>query len=170
MSYGNVFVGQIALGANPTHALKTILAAESYRGPSLLIAYCHCIGQGIDMSTAMTHQKEAVACGYWPLYSFDPREQPHPFKLASKKPTGNFKEFALKEGRFAMLARSKPERAEELLELARRDIEARWHYYEQLASLEFEAVRQSAAEMVAAAEAGDGKEPTGKQTAKELQK
>jgi len=169
MSYGNVFVGQIAIGANPAHALKTILAAESYRGPSLLIAYCHCIGQGIDMSTAMSHQKEAVACGYWPLYSFDPREQPHPFKLASKKPTGDFKEFALKEGRFAMLARSKPERAEQLLELGRRDIEARWHYYEQLAGLEFEAVCESAAQR-AGAEAGDGKEPAGKETAKELQR
>ncbi len=169
LSYGNVFVGQISMGANPTHALKTILAAESYRGPSLLIAYCHCIGQGLDMATAMTHQKEAVACGYWPLYSFDPREQPHPFKLASKRPTGDFKEFALKEGRFAMLARSKPEQADRLLELARRDIEARWHYYEQLAALEFEAVRESARERVAA-QPGDGKDAAEQETAKELQR
>ena len=74
MAYGNVFVGQISLGANPLHAIKTIRAAESYRGTSLLIAFSHCIGWGIDMAAGMTLQKEAVACGYWPLYHFDPRD------------------------------------------------------------------------------------------------
>jgi pyruvate-ferredoxin/flavodoxin oxidoreductase len=136
MSYGNVFVGQISLGANPMHALRTIRSAESYRGTSLLIAFSHCIGWGIDMSTAMSLQKDAVACGYWPLYSFDPREAAHPFKLASKKPTGAFKEFAMKEARFAMLARAKPAESQRLLELAQQDIRARWSFYEQLASVE----------------------------------
>jgi pyruvate-ferredoxin/flavodoxin oxidoreductase len=136
MSYGNVFVGQISLGANPMHALKTIRAAESYRGTSLLIAFSHCIGWGIDMATAMTLQKDAVACGYWPLYSFDPRESLHPFKLTSKKPAGGFKDFAMKEARFAMLARSKPADSERLLKLAQQDIEVRWNFYEQLASVE----------------------------------
>jgi len=136
MSYGNVFVGQISLGANPMHALKTIRAAESYRGTSLLIAFSHCIGWGIDMATAMSLQKDAVACGYWPLYSFDPREESHPFKLTSKKPTGDFKEFAMKEARFAMLARSKPAESQRLLDLAQQDIQARWSFYEQLAAVE----------------------------------
>ena len=155
MSYGSVFVGQISLGANPVHAIKTIRAAESYRGPSLLIAYCHCIGQGIDMATAMSHQKEAVACGYWPLYSYDPREEPHPFKLASKKPAGRFRDFAMKEGRFAVLTRSKPDRAEELLALGQKDIEARWQFYEQLA-----AVNWDVAETDEGGKAGDGKPST----------
>ena len=136
MAYGNVFVGQISMGANPAHALRTIRAAESYRGTSLLIAFSHCIGWGIDMATAMGLQKEAVACGYWPLYHFDPRDEAHPFQLDSKKPTGDFKEFAMKEARFAMLARSKPEASARLLGLAQEDINARWHFYEQLAGVE----------------------------------
>ena len=135
MSYGNVFVGSISLGANPLHTLKTIRAAESYRGPSLLIAFSHCIGWGIDMTTAMGLQKEAVACGYWPLWSFDPREQEQPFQLASKKPTGSFRDFAMKNARFAMLLRAKPEEAARLMELSQKDIENRWHFYEQLASV-----------------------------------
>jgi hypothetical protein len=114
MSYGNVFVGQISIGANPLHALRTIRAAESYRGTSLLIALSHCIGWGIDMTKGMQVQKEAVACGYWPLYHFDPRDE-HPFHLDSKAPKGSFKEFALKQARFAMLARSKPEDSERFL-------------------------------------------------------
>jgi len=135
MSYGNVFVGQISLGANPLHAIKTILAAESYRGTSLLIAFSHCIGWGIDMTTGMGVQKEAVACGYWPLYSFDPRDAEHPFKLASRKPAGAYKDFAMKEARFAMLARSKPAEAERLAILAQQDIYSRWAFYEQLAGV-----------------------------------
>ena len=136
MAYGNVFVGQISLGANPLHAIKTIRAAESYRGTSLLIAFSHCIGWGIDMAAGMTLQKEAVACGYWPLYHFDPRDQAHPFHLDSRKPVGDFKEFAMKEARFAMLAHSKPEASARLLELGQEDIDERWHFYEQLAGVE----------------------------------
>jgi pyruvate-ferredoxin/flavodoxin oxidoreductase len=136
MAYGNVFVGQISMGANPAHALRTIRAAESYRGTSLLIAFSHCIGWGINMTTAMGLQKEAVACGYWPLYHFDPREATRPFQLDSKKPTGDFKEFALKEARFNMLARSKPEASARLLGEAQEDINQRWYYYEQLAGVQ----------------------------------
>ncbi|NLX96105.1 MAG: pyruvate:ferredoxin (flavodoxin) oxidoreductase [Rhodopirellula sp.] len=135
MSYGNVFVGQIALGANPLHALKTILAAESYRGPSIIIAFSHCIGWGIDMTTAMDLQKEAVACGYWPLYHYDPRDHEQPFHLDSRAPKGDFKEFAMKAARFAILARSKPEASERLMTLAQEDILDRWNFYEQLAKV-----------------------------------
>jgi pyruvate-ferredoxin/flavodoxin oxidoreductase len=135
VSYGNVFVGQIAMGANPLHTIKTIRAAESYRGTSLLIALSHCIGWGIDMSRGMELQKEAVACGYWPLYTYDPRNTEQPFQLASRKPTGSFRDFALKEARFNMLVRSKPQEAERLLALAQNDIDSRWQFYEQLASI-----------------------------------
>lgn len=136
MSYGSVFVGQIALGANPQHAIKVIRLAESYRGPSLILAFSHCIGWGIDMTTGMDLQKEAVACGYWPLYHFDPRNESHPFSLDSKPPKGEFKDFAMQEGRFTMLARSKPEDSERLLKLGQEDIDQRWHHYEQLAAVE----------------------------------
>jgi len=152
MSYGIVYVGQIAIGANPMHAIRTIRAAESYRGTSLVIAYSHCIGQGINMTTAMSHQKEAVACGYWPLYHFDPRDQAHPCRLDSKPPKGDFKEFALKEGRFAMLARSKPEHSQRLLQLAQVDITKRWKFYEELAQVD----RETAAEEAAAQAASEG--------------
>ena len=135
MAYGNVFVGQIAMGANPLHAVKTIRLAESYRGPSLIIAFSHCIGWGIDMSNAMQHQKEAVACGFWPLYNFDPRDEEQPFRLASRKPKGAFKDFAMKQNRFAILTRSKPEEAERLLALGQDDIDVRWQLYEQLAGI-----------------------------------
>ena len=136
MSYGNVFVGSISLGANPMHTIRTIRAAESYRGPSLLIAFSHCIGWGIDMSQGMNIQKEAVACGYWPLWSFDPREEVHPFKLTSKPPSSAFKDFALKEARFAMLARSRPEDSARLLALGQEDIDRRFHLYKQLAGVD----------------------------------
>ena len=134
MTYGSVFVGQISLGANPVHAIKTILAAESYHGSSLVIAYSHCIGQGINMTTAMNHQKEAVECGYWPLFTYDPRNADQPFSLDSKPPTGDFKDFAMQEGRFAMLARAKPEESARLLDLGKQDLVRRWKRYERLAS------------------------------------
>ena len=134
VSYGNVFVGSISMGANPLHAIRTIRAAESYRGPSLLIAFSHCIGWGIEMAQGMNHQKEAVACGYWPLYHYDPRDHEQPFHLDSRKPAGNFKDFAQKEARFAMLTRSKPQEAERLQALGQQDINARWALYEQMAA------------------------------------
>ena len=103
MAYGNVYVGQIAMGANPSHALKVIREAESYRGTSVIIAFSHCISWGINMTIGMRIQKEAVNCGYWPLYHFDPRNEDHPFSLDSKKPVGDYKEFAMKEARFNIL-------------------------------------------------------------------
>ncbi len=132
-AYGNVFVGQISLGANPMHAIKTIRKAEAYRGTSLIIAYSHCIGHGINMIDGLKLQKEAVACGYWPLYHFDPTDEAQPFHLDSKTPKGDYKEFAMQQGRFAMLARSRPEEAEKLMELAKEDIDDRWQNYEKMA-------------------------------------
>ncbi|NMC21445.1 MAG: 4Fe-4S binding protein, partial [Thermogutta sp.] len=134
LSHGNVFVGQIALGANPLHAIRTIRAAESYRGPSLIIALSHCIGWGIDMSKGFEYQKEAVATGYWPLYHYDPRDREQPLRVDSRPPKGEFKEFALKQARFAILSRSKPERAEELLRLGQEDIDLRYSLYEKFSA------------------------------------
>jgi pyruvate-ferredoxin/flavodoxin oxidoreductase len=154
MSYGNVFVGSISLGANPMHAIRTIRAAESYRGTSILIAFSHCINWGINMVQGMAIQKDAVACGYWPLYSYDPREEANPFQLASKKPEGSFKDFALKEARFRILERSKPEESAKLLALGQQDITARYNFYEQLAAVNRSVAVEAAGEAVAAGSKG----------------
>jgi pyruvate-ferredoxin/flavodoxin oxidoreductase len=140
-AYGSVYVAQIAVGANPAQTVKAFLEAESYHGPSLILAYSHCIAHGIEMSTSMTHQKEATKTGFWPLYRYDPRvahDGGHPMHLDSRKPAGKFLDFAGKEARFAMLARTNPQRAAQLFELAQKDIDDQWHYYEQLANVERE--------------------------------
>jgi pyruvate-ferredoxin/flavodoxin oxidoreductase len=141
VSYGHIYVAQIAMGANPQQTIRAFREAESYRGPSLLIAYSQCIAHGIDMTTGMTHQKDAVKSGFWPLYRYDPRlarQDGRPFQLDSRKPSIPLKDFALKEARFAMLARSDAERAHELLQLAQADIDDQWHYYEQMGVVERE--------------------------------
>jgi pyruvate-ferredoxin/flavodoxin oxidoreductase len=135
MSYGNVYVAQVAMGANMTQTVKAFAEAEAHSGVSLILAYSPCIAHGIDMSTQMTHQKEAATSGYWPLYRYDPAYeaagQPG-LRLDSRKPTIRFKDFAEKEARFAMLARVNPERSSELMKSAQKDIDDRWHLYEQL--------------------------------------
>jgi pyruvate-ferredoxin/flavodoxin oxidoreductase len=139
MAYGHVYVAQIAIGAHPMQAIKALQEAESYHGPSLILAYSQCIAHGVDLSTGMSHQKEAVQSGYWPLYRFDPRvahDGGKPFHLDCRKPSMPFREFAAKEARFSMLMRSDPKRADRLLELAQIDIHDRWHYYEQIANVE----------------------------------
>ncbi len=144
VDYGNVYVAQIAMGANPAQTVRAFHEAESWPGPSLILAYSHCIAHGIDMSKAMTHQKQLVGSGYWPLFRYDPRqahEDEHPFRLDSRRPTIPFREVAVNEARFAMLQRSDPERAAELFGLAQRDIDERWRYYEQLAGVERTVVR-----------------------------
>jgi pyruvate-ferredoxin/flavodoxin oxidoreductase len=114
--------------------VRAILEAAAWPGPSLVVAYSTCIAHGIDMATSMTHQKTAVASGYWPLYRYhpSPAEGTHPFQLDAKRPTLPLTDFALAESRFAMLARSEPERARHLLALAQADVDERWRYYEQL--------------------------------------
>ncbi|MCA9319727.1 MAG: pyruvate:ferredoxin (flavodoxin) oxidoreductase, partial [Planctomycetes bacterium] len=139
MAYGNVYVAQIALGAKPKQTIEAFLEAERHDGPSLIIAYSPCIAHGIDMAKMIDHQKNAVGTGYWPLYRFDPegaKDATHPFRLDSGKPRKPFKSFAETEARFAMLMRSQPERAEELLRLAQKDIDDRWNLYTQLADVE----------------------------------
>jgi pyruvate-ferredoxin/flavodoxin oxidoreductase len=138
VSYGNAYVAQVAMGANPAQTIRAFVEAESYPGPSLILAYSHCIAHGINMTTSMTHQKDAVQTGFWPVYRYDPREaraDGHPFHLDSHAPRKPFRDFAMQEARFAMLARSDPEEAERLFQLAQRDIDDQWHYYEQMAGV-----------------------------------
>ncbi len=138
MSYGDVYVAQIAMGANMAQTVRTFIEAEQHPGVSLILAYSPCIAHGIDMSKQMTHQKKATESGYWPLYRYDPaREaanQPG-MRLDSRKPTIPFGEYAREEARFSMLRRADPERAEELSRLAQQDIDDRWNLYEQMVEI-----------------------------------
>ncbi|UCE31594.1 MAG: pyruvate:ferredoxin (flavodoxin) oxidoreductase, partial [Burkholderiales bacterium] len=169
MAYGNVYVAQVAMGANPVQTVRTFQEAASWPGPSLIIAYSHCIAHGIDMTTGMSHQRDAVKSGYLTLYHYDPRlgmgGADHPLKLDSRKPTVPLEQFVMKEGRYAMLAQSDPKRARALLNAAQQDANARWQLYEQVAGVhrvvtpEGSAAEALAAGGKAADEAGDPKAP-----------
>ncbi len=137
--YGNVFVGQVALGASEQQTIRTLLEADAWPGPSLVIAYSTCIAHGIDMSKSITHMKDAVRSGYWPLYRFHPGLEDHghhPFQLDSHAPQIPLRAFTDLEARYGMLRRSDPARAELLGNLAQADVDERWRYYEQLAAVE----------------------------------
>jgi pyruvate-ferredoxin/flavodoxin oxidoreductase len=141
-TYGNVYVAQIAMGANDRQTVRAFVEAESYDGPSLIIAYSHCIAHGINMRTGFDQQQAAVDSGAWVLYRYDPRRAEqglNPLQLDSKAPKIPLKDYAYNETRFKMLTQSKPEEAERLLALAQRDVKERWQMYEQLASLDYSA-------------------------------
>ena len=138
MSYGYVYVAQVAMGADPGQTLRAIREAESYDGPSIVICYCPCIEHGMKASMGLSQmeEKKAVECGYWHLYRYDPRlkaEGKNPFTLDSKAPTGDFQQFLLGENRYASLKLSFPERAQELYEKAERDARERLETYRRLA-------------------------------------
>jgi len=138
MTYGNIYVAKVAIGANTNQTVKAFVEAEAYPGPSLIIAYAHCIAHGINMTLGYQEQKKAVACGHWPLYRFDPRlreQGKNPLQLDSKTPTGDFEEYAYGENRYRTLKQSKPDVAAELIKLAARDAAQRWTLMEQLANL-----------------------------------
>jgi pyruvate-ferredoxin/flavodoxin oxidoreductase len=141
MTYGNIYVAQIAMGANDTQALKTFLEAESYEGPSLIIAYSHCTSHGIpQMKFGFEQQKRAVDSGAWMLYRYDPRriaEGKNPLQLDSKEPKLDIQEYMYNEVRFRMLTQSSPEAAKRLLALAREDAVARWNLYQQMAGMDY---------------------------------
>ncbi|MEZ6144301.1 MAG: pyruvate:ferredoxin (flavodoxin) oxidoreductase [Planctomycetaceae bacterium] len=141
VDYGSVYVAQIAVGSQPLQTLRAFQEAESYPGTSLVIAYSPCIAHGIDMSQTMTHQKDVTGSGFWPLFRYDPRnakEGERPFRLDSRRPKQTFRDLAMKEARFATLLRTNPDHAEKLFDLAQREIDDRWHYYEQMAGVERE--------------------------------
>jgi pyruvate-ferredoxin/flavodoxin oxidoreductase len=140
MTYGNIYVAQVAMGARDAQTVRAFVEAESYDGPSLIIAYSPCIAHGIDMGTANGQQQLAVDSGHWPLYRYDPRraeEGKNPLQLDSRAPKISFKEYAYNETRFKMLAQSKPEEAAQLLELAQGDVMRRWRMYSQLAAMDY---------------------------------
>jgi pyruvate-ferredoxin/flavodoxin oxidoreductase len=137
MSYGNVYVAQVAMGAKDEHTLRAILEAEAYDGPSLIIAYSHCIAHGIDMGKAMRNQKAVVDSGQWLLYRYNPEREAqgeNPMILDSRPPKIPVKDFLRMENRFKMLELSKPEAARELFAQAQGDVNTRWELYEYLAS------------------------------------
>jgi pyruvate-ferredoxin/flavodoxin oxidoreductase len=138
MGYGNVYVASIAFGARDAQTVKAFLEAEAYPGPSLLIAYSHCIAHGYDMAFGAEQQKLAVDSGVWPLYRFDPRRgasgQP-PLQLDCSAPKIPVKQFMRNENRFRMVERMGADRARELAAAAQRQAERRFHHYQQLATM-----------------------------------
>jgi pyruvate-ferredoxin/flavodoxin oxidoreductase len=136
ISYGNVYVAQVAMGANPQQTLLALREAEEYRGPSLILAYSHCIAHGIDMREGMTQQKLATKSGYWPLLRYSPALRDagkKPFVLDSPRPTVPLEDYIYNENRYRVLKRTHPEEAESLLRSAQELIRMRWETYEHMA-------------------------------------
>ena len=136
ISYGYVYVTQISMGANPVHALKAIKEAEAYDGPSLIIAYSHCIAHGINMKDGLKQQELAVASGYWPLYRYNPEKKKqgqNPFSLDSKDPVIPLKEYAYNQTRFKSLKKINLDLANDLMEEAQKDVDNLWNIYKNLA-------------------------------------
>ncbi|MCX6049363.1 MAG: pyruvate:ferredoxin (flavodoxin) oxidoreductase, partial [Chloroflexi bacterium] len=136
MSYGSVYVAEVAMGANDRQTLQAFIEAEAYNGPSIIIAYSHCIAHGINMAKGLEQQALATQSGYWPLYRYDPRlktQGKNPFQLDSKAPQINLKEYAYNENRYRVLLQSNPVAAEQLMQEAQAAVKERWHKYEELA-------------------------------------
>ena len=136
MTYDNVYVASVALGARDEHTLKAFIEAEAHNGPSLIIAYSHCIAHGINMTTAMTHQKALVDSGRWLLYRYNPnlvQQGKNPLQLDMKQPKQSIEQSIYQENRFKMLTKSKPELAKNLLQAAQAQVNARWQLYQYLA-------------------------------------
>jgi pyruvate-ferredoxin/flavodoxin oxidoreductase len=138
VSYGSVYVAQVALGSNDTHVIKAFQEAEAHEGPSIIIAYSSCIAHGYDLVHGLEQQKLAVQSGYWPLMRYNPslrEEGKNPFQLDSKAPSIRLKEYAYREARYTMLARSNPELAAKLLAEAQDDVEREWRVYSARAAM-----------------------------------
>jgi len=149
MTYGNVYVAQIAMGANDSHTIRAILEAEAYEGPSIVIAYSHCIAHGYNLVMGLEQQKNAVQSGHWPLYRFNPAlkaEGKNPFQLDCKEPALDLDKYIYNETRYKMLTLSQPELAASLLEGAKEDVAARWRLYSYLAKMEFGSENETAVE------------------------
>ena len=149
MSYGNVYVAKVAFGANDRQTIQAIMEAEAYDGPSLIIAYSHCIAHGYDLKYGLEQQQAAVDSGHWVLYRYNPdlanppspeanghetKPGQNPFQLDSKAPSIPLEKYIYREGRYRMLQQSNPEAADRLLELAKSDVARRWEYYKKLAT------------------------------------
>ena len=137
MTYGNVYVASVAMGARDEHTLRAFLEAEAYEGVSLIIAYSHCIAHGINMTTAMQHQKALVDSGRWLLYRYDPRrtkQGENPLLLDSRSPKKLVEPSMYAENRFRMLMHSQPEAAKKLMRQAQEDVDTRYAMYQYLAA------------------------------------
>ena len=138
VSYGSVYVAQVALGGNDSHVVKAFQEAEAHDGPSIIIAYSSCIAHGYDLVHGLEQQKLAVQSGYWPLMRYNPslrEEGKNPFQLDSKAPSIRLKEYSYREARYTMLARSNPELAAKLLVEAQDDVERQWRVYSARAAM-----------------------------------
>jgi pyruvate-ferredoxin/flavodoxin oxidoreductase len=138
VNYGSVYVARVAMGAGDMHTVKAFLEAEAFHGPSLIIAYSHCIAHGYDMAHGMDQQKAAVNSGYWPLFRYNPEltaQGKNPFQLDSKAATIPLKDYVYNETRYTMLAKSNPEHAKKLLDLAQEDVAERWRLYDYYAHM-----------------------------------
>jgi len=140
MSYGYIYVAQVAMGASDVQTLRAFTEADAYDGPSLILAYSHCIAHGFDMSKGLSQQQLAVNSGTWPLYRYNPSlisEGKNPLKLDSKAPSIPVSEYAYNETRYRMLLQSDETRAEALMKLAQKDAQSRWQLYEQMAEMHY---------------------------------
>ncbi|MDY0213211.1 MAG: thiamine pyrophosphate-dependent enzyme, partial [Desulfuromonadaceae bacterium] len=138
MTYGNIYVAKVSM-ANPAQCVKAFIEAESYDGPSIIIAYSHCIAHGIDMTAAVDGCKDAVNSGHWPLFRYDPRltaQGKNPLQLDSKDPSMSFEDFAYGENRFRVLKKSQPEVAAKLMQQANEETAARYDLYKKLAAMD----------------------------------
>jgi len=141
MSYGYVYVARVAMGANDQQTLRALLEAESYDGPSLVIAYSPCIAHGYELSKSLEQSKLAVQSGHWPMYRYDPRlaiQGQNPLVIESKEPSIPISQYAYNETRYKMLIQMNEERAEELMKEAQHDAKSRWTLYQQMASMHYE--------------------------------
>jgi pyruvate-ferredoxin/flavodoxin oxidoreductase len=132
-TYGNVYVAKVSLGANPGQVAKAMAEAEAYDGPSLIIAYSHCINHGLNLALGLEQQKKAVACGHWPLYRYNPEleaQGKNPLHIDSKAPSMPFADYALNENRYRMLKMMNPEHADELMAASQKDVERGWKFLE----------------------------------------
>jgi len=140
MAYGYIYVARVAMGASDQQTLSAFLEADAYDGPSIIIAYSHCIAHGIDMRKGLEQQKLAVQSGFWPLYRYNPllaKEGRTPLTIDSKEPSVPFEQYAYNESRYRMLVQSDEQRAEMLLKLAEQDIKTRIEFYKQLAAMHY---------------------------------
>jgi pyruvate-ferredoxin/flavodoxin oxidoreductase len=136
--YGSVYVARVAMGSSDMHTVKAFLEAEAWDGPSIIIAYSHCIAHGYDLSRGLDQQKAAVNSGYWPLFRYNPALTPqgkNPFQLDSKPPSIALKDYVYNETRYTMLVKSNPEHAKKLLEEAQGDVASRWKLYADMAAM-----------------------------------
>jgi pyruvate-ferredoxin/flavodoxin oxidoreductase len=141
MAYGYVYVARIAMGASDQQTLNAFLEADAYDGPSLIIAYSHCIAHGYDLVKGLEQQKLAVQSGAWPLYRFNPMlaaEGKNPLSIDSREPKVSLEKYAYNETRYRMLLQTDEQRAEKLMKLAKGDVKGRWDLYQQMAAMHYD--------------------------------